>query len=90
MKKKNPYIIFGISIDIILIIGIYLYLQAINNKGDSKTMIENSKVRKFNFKTHTVTLNSGYKIPLNGIGTYSLTGDGCYNAITSALNSDVR
>ncbi|MDE6142010.1 MAG: aldo/keto reductase [Bacilli bacterium] len=29
-------------------------------------------------------------MPLNGIGTYSLTGDTCYNAITSALNSGVR
>lgn len=28
----------------------------------------------FNFETRTVTLNSGYEMPLNGIGTYSLTG----------------
>ena len=37
-----------------------------------------------------VTLNSGYDMPTNGIGTYSLTGDECYNAITSALQSGVR
>ena len=53
-------------------------------------MIENSEVRKFDFNTHTVTLNSGYEMPLNGIGTYSLTGDECYDAITRALNSGVR
>ena len=29
-------------------------------------------------------------MPLNGIGTYSLTGDTCYGAITSALSSGVR
>ncbi|MDE5538932.1 MAG: aldo/keto reductase [Bacilli bacterium] len=29
-------------------------------------------------------------MPLNGIGTYSLTGDTCYNAIIAALNSGVR
>lgn len=46
--------------------------------------------REFNFDTKTVTLNSGYEMPLNGIGTYSLTGDECYNSITSALNSGVR
>ena len=44
----------------------------------------------FDFDTHTVLLNSGYKMPLNGIGTYSLTGDECYNSIRSALDSDVR
>lgn len=37
-----------------------------------------------------VTLNSGYDMPINGIGTYSLTGDECYHAITSALHSGVR
>ena len=41
----------------------------------------------FDFETRTVTLNSGYEMPLNGIGTYSLTGDECYNSIISALNS---
>lgn len=44
----------------------------------------------FNFETRTVKLNSGYEMPLNGIGTYSLTGDECYNSITSALNLGVR
>ena len=41
-------------------------------------------------KQKTVTLNSGYKMPLNGIGTYSLLGDECYNSIRSALDSGVR
>lgn len=90
MKRQTSYIIFGISVCIILIIGIYLWQQNISNKGDIKVMIENGEVRKFDFKTHTVTLNSDYKIPLNGIGTYSLTGEECYAAITSALNSGVR
>ena len=44
----------------------------------------------FNFETKTVTLNSGYEMPLNGIGTYSLTGDVCYVSIMSALESGVR
>src|SRR5699024_693775 len=51
--------------------------------------VENNKIA-FNFLTKTVTLNSGYEMPLNGIGTYSLTGEVCYNASTSALNSGVR
>ena len=28
----------------------------------------------FNFETKTVMLNSGYEVPIYGIGTYSLTG----------------
>ena len=35
-------------------------------------------------------LNSGYEMPLNGIGTYSLTGDVAYDSISSALSSGVR
>ena len=38
----------------------------------------------------TVTLNSGYEMPVNGIGTYSLHDETCVNAITAALNSGVR
>lgn len=44
----------------------------------------------FDFETKTVTLNSGYKMPINGLGTYSLHGDECVNAVKSALSSGVR
>lgn len=47
-------------------------------------------VRSFDFDTKRVTLNSGYQMPINGIGTYSLHGEECINAITVALNSGVR
>ncbi len=44
----------------------------------------------FNFETKTVMLNSGYEVPIYGIGTYSLTGETCVESITAALNSGVR
>ena len=44
----------------------------------------------FNFETRTVMLNSGYEMPIYGIGTYSLTGETCVESITAALNSGVR
>lgn len=44
----------------------------------------------FNFETKTVMLNSGYEMPVYGIGTYSLTGETCVESITAALNSGVR
>ena len=43
-----------------------------------------------NGRAPTVTLNSGYEMPILGIGTYSLHGETCVNAVTSALNSGVR
>ncbi|WP_418746703.1 aldo/keto reductase [Frisingicoccus sp.] len=44
----------------------------------------------FNFETKTVLLNSGYEMPIYGIGTYSLTGDTCVESVTAALDSGVR
>ncbi len=44
----------------------------------------------FNFETKTVMLNSGYEMPIFGLGTYSLTGKTCVDSVTAALNSGVR
>ena len=44
----------------------------------------------FNFDSRTVTLNSGYDMPINGLGTYSLHGETCINSVKSALRSGVR
>ncbi len=50
-----------------------------------------SKVRAFDFEGRTVTLNNGYEMPLNGLGTYSLHGETCvHSVIKSALASGVR
>ncbi len=46
--------------------------------------------RVFDFEKKTVTLNSGYEMPLNGIGTYSLEGDICINSVSEALKRGVR
>ncbi len=44
----------------------------------------------FNFETKTVMLNSGYEMPLNGIGTYSLTDEVCVESVSAALEKGVR
>lgn len=49
-----------------------------------------SRARMFNFETKSVTLNSGYTMPINGLGTYSLHGETCVNSVKSALRSGVR
>lgn len=52
------------------------------NKDSEKKIV-------FNFNTKTVKLNSGYEMPLNGLGTYSLTGDVCKNSVKSAISNGV-
>ncbi len=44
----------------------------------------------FDFDTGRVILNSGYEMPINGLGTYSLHGETCINSVKAALSSGVR
>ena len=44
----------------------------------------------FDLERRTVMLNSGYEMPVNGLGTYSLHGDACINSVKSALSNGVR
>lgn len=56
----------------------------------------NSSVAQFNLSAGsngnapTVKLNSGFEMPIAGIGTYSLHGETCVNSIISALEQGVR
>lgn len=52
--------------------------------------ISENEIGVFNFETKTVTLNSGYEMPIYGLGTYSLHNDECRDSVTAALNSGVR
>ena len=90
----NKKIIYIIGVIIVLAVTFIIFFLLNKDEGDNKKM-ENIKENvsndiTFDFDTHTVLLNSGYIMPLNGIGTYSLTGDECYNSIRSALDSGVR
>ena len=53
-------------------------------------VVKKTKPPVFNFKKKTVKLNSGYRMPLNGLGTYSLTGDTCVKSVSAALKRGVR
>lgn len=95
---KKIILIVIIILIIAVIIGCLISKNNTESEEENKMELQNQVTnissdvspREFNFETRTVTLNSGYEMPLNGIGTYSLTGDTCYNSITSALNSGVR
>lgn len=47
-------------------------------------------VREFNFETKTVQLNSGYEMPIMGLGTYSLTDAECAVSIAALLEAGGR
>ncbi len=48
------------------------------------------KVGEFDFETKTVMLNSGYTMPIMGLGTYSLSDEVCYRSVTALLNEGGR
>lgn len=67
--------------------------QWLKDSGIQELLVRNKEgemERVFDFKTKTVMLNSGYPMPLNGIGTYSLTGDTCVTSVSEALKRGMR
>lgn len=51
---------------------------------------EISQTYPFDFETRTVTLNSGYEMPIMGLGTYSLSDEECYNSVMALLEAGGR
>ena len=49
-----------------------------------------SDVGRFDFENKTVLLNSGYEMPIMGLGTYSLSDEECYNSVTALLEAGGR
>ncbi len=70
------------------------WIKALNI--EQTNLSPNGSVAKFNLSIGSngnapaVKLNSGYEMPIAGIGTYSLHGDTCVNSIVSALEQGVR
>ena len=44
----------------------------------------------FDFESRTVTLSTGYKMPILGLGTYSLSDEDCFHSVTALLESGGR
>lgn len=59
---------------------------------DSLGVIPNAtaEIGVFNLETRTVLLNSGYEMPIMGLGTYSLSDEECYNSVTALLEAGGR
>ncbi len=54
------------------------------------TPSETANIGEFDFERKTVMLNSGYEMPIMGLGTYSLSDEECYNSVTALLESGGR
>lgn len=57
--------------------------------GHLNNLTEN-RTGTFNFKTKTVRLNSGYEMPIMGLGTYSLSDKECIGSVTALLQAGGR
>lgn len=79
-----PYVI---HYETAIVIAIHT-ANAANEDIEMKNTLKNVGI--FDFETHTVLLNSGYTMPLMGLGTYSLSDNECYQAVTVLLNSGGR
>lgn len=64
--------------------------QEFTSELNAEATLNKRKPGEFDFETKTVLLNSGYEMPLNGLGTYSLLEEECVNSVTEALNRGVR
>ena len=95
----------GIIICIILFVAIciwgYFALIKEENKGTNLTNINekqnnttsqrtNIKRNDFNMETKTVKLNSGYDMPIIGLGTWQLTGNTVENSVYWAIKDGYR
>ena len=54
------------------------------NTTEGESMIKKD-IGVFDFESHTVLLNSGYTMPIMGLGTYSLDHDTCVNSVKTLL-----
>ena len=85
MKKL---IFFGTTILFLIIFGCIASEELYSKSGNSVSNFDLEKGK--NGKAPTVRLNSGYEMPILGIGTFQLHGDTCYNSVLSALQNGYR
>ena len=75
-----------ISIIIVVIIGIII-TTSLSNK---KEINNNTERNEFNMTSKKVKLNSGYEMPIIGLGTWQLTGTTCENSVYTAIKNGYR
>ena len=64
--------------------------QAAGDGSSGREKEEAEMIGKFDFETKTVLLNSGYEMPILGLGTYALDYDTCVNSVKTLLQNGGR
>ena len=82
MNRIKPFF----TITVLLLAVFSLYVSASGEIIEK----ESDDVGAFNFETKTVLLNSGYEMPILGLGTYSLDYDTCVNSVKTLLGNGGR
>ena len=82
MNRIKPFF----TITVLLLAVFSLYVSA---SGEIREK-ESDDVGAFNFETKTVLLNSGYEMPILGLGTYSLDYATCVNSVKTLLGNGGR
>lgn len=57
---------------------------------EKEMVSEDTGIREFDFEKKSVLLNSGYEMPIMGLGTYSLDYDTCVNSVKALLENGGR
>ena len=82
MNRIKPFF----TITVLLLAVFSLYVSASGEIIEK----ESDDVGAFNFETKTVLLNSGYEMPIFGLGTYSLDYATCVNSVKTLLGNGGR
>ncbi len=61
-----------------------------NTEEEINSSIQAKTPDSFNLETKTVRLNSGYDMPIVGLGTYSLSDEECYSSVFTLLENGGR
>ena len=88
--------IIAILVIVLIVLGVILFLFFNNRKKEESMNNNSSNVNvndfdnKFNFGTRTVTWNSGYEMPILGLGTWTQNDEETTNSVYYALEDGYR
>ena len=87
---KNILIVIVVLCAFGLILFWFFSEKNVDDSKEVKNIKENVSKAKFNFDTKTVTLNSGYEMPIIGLGTWTQNDEETANSVYYALEDGYR
>lgn len=77
---------------IIALVALFAFTSCAFSQSSAESVeaLQTSERMVFDLERGRVMLNSGYEMPIYGLGTYSLHGEECFNSVTAALDAGVR